>query len=106
MPITESVIPHPILRELTEAAEFIRTLYKSRPRAGIVLGSGLGNLSSEIEVEKEIAYPDIPHFPVSTVEGHQGKLIFGKLNGRPIVVLSGRFHYYEGYPADQVVYPI
>ncbi len=106
MPVTESAIAHPILRELNEAVEFIRTKCAGRPRVGIVLGSGLGNLSSEIEVEKEIAYPDIPHFPVSTVEGHHGKLVFGKLSGRDVVVLSGRFHYYEGYSPEQVVFPI
>ena len=99
-------MPHPIIQELTEATDFIRTVYKGKPRVGIVLGSGLGNLSREIEVEKEIAYSDIPHFPVSTVEGHHGKLVFGKLSGREVVVLSGRFHYYEGYSPSQVVFPI
>lgn len=94
------------MRELTEATDFIRTLYNRSPKVGIVLGSGLGNLAREIEVDEEIPYSDIPHFPVSTVEGHHGKLIFGKLNGREVVVLSGRFHYYEGYSPAQVVFPI
>jgi purine-nucleoside phosphorylase len=97
---------NPIIRELTEATDFIRTLYNRSPRVGIVLGSGLGNLATEIEVDEEIPYADIPHFPVSTVEGHHGKLIFGKLNGREVVVLSGRLHYYEGYSPAQVVFPI
>lgn len=66
----------------------------------------MGNLSSEIEVEKEIPYGEIPHFPLSTVEGHKGKLVFGSLNGKRVVVLSGRFHYYEGYSPAQVVFPI
>lgn len=66
----------------------------------------MSNLSREIEIEKEIPYGDIPHFPISTVEGHQGRLIFGRLNDKQVVILSGRFHYYEGYSAQQVVYPI
>ncbi|WP_431215190.1 hypothetical protein ACQ86N_10990 [Puia sp. P3] len=86
-----------ILQQIEEAVRSIRAVYSVSPRIGIVLGSGLGNLAQEIVAEKEIAYTDIPHFPVSTVEGHQGKLIFGTLNGQPVAVLSGRFHYYEGY---------
>ena len=95
-----------ILQQIEEAVHSIRSVYAGRPRVGIVLGSGLGNLSREITVEKEIAYTDIPHFPVSTVEGHQGKLIFGELSGKPVAVLSGRFHFYEGYTPAQVVFPI
>ena len=95
-----------ILQQIEEAVRSIRTIYSLKPRIGIVLGSGLGNLAQEIVAEKEIAYTDIPHFPVSTVEGHQGKLIFGTLNGQPVAVLSGRFHYYEGYSPEQVVFPI
>jgi purine-nucleoside phosphorylase len=70
------------------------------------LGSGLGNLAGEIEVEKEIDYDQIPHFPSSTVEGHHGKLIFGKLSGKRVAAMAGRFHYYEGYTPDQVAYPV
>jgi len=96
-----------IIGELKETVTFIRSVHTGAiPRVGIVLGSGLGNLSREIMVEKEIPYEDIPHFPVSTVEGHQGKMIFGRLNGKQVVVLSGRFHYYEGYTPAQVVFPI
>ena len=73
---------------------------------GIVLGSGLGNFTEEIEIEKEIDYSDIPNFPVSTVEGHKGKLIFGNLSGKKIVCMGGRFHYYEGYSSEEVVFPI
>jgi purine-nucleoside phosphorylase len=95
-----------IVQQIEETVRYIRTVCLTEPAAGIILGSGLGNLSREIRVEKEIAYADIPHFPVSTVEGHQGKLIFGSLDGKPVVVLSGRFHFYEGYSPAQVVYPI
>jgi purine-nucleoside phosphorylase len=73
---------------------------------GIVLGSGLGNLVKEMQVEKEIEYDAIPHFPVSTVEGHHGKLIMGELGGKKIVCMAGRFHFYEGYSAAEVAYPI
>jgi purine-nucleoside phosphorylase len=95
-----------ILQEIEEAVRYIRSVYAGQPRVGIILGSGLGNLSREIKVELEIAYTDIPHFPVSTVEGHQGKLIFGTLSGKPVAVLSGRFHFYEGYTPAQVVFPV
>lgn len=105
-PFYTSDMKHTIIRELEETTQFIRTLYAGNPTIGIVLGSGLGNLSSEIEVDEEIPYGDIPNFPVSTVEGHEGKLIFGRLSGKQVVVLSGRFHYYEGYTPQQVVFPI
>jgi purine-nucleoside phosphorylase len=95
-----------ILQQIEETVKAIRGLSGASPKVGIVLGSGLGNLSTEIRVEREISYTDIPHFPVSTVEGHHGKLIFGTLNGHAVVTLSGRFHYYEGYAPEQVVFPI
>ena len=95
-----------ILQQIEETVKAIRSVYKEAPRVGIVLGSGLGNLTSEITVEQELSYTEIPHFPVSTVEGHQGKLIFGSIAGKRVVILSGRFHYYEGYSPEQVVYPI
>lgn len=75
------------------------------PRVAIVLGSGLGGLTKQMEIIDEIPYTDIPNFPVSTVPGHKGTLIFGKLNGIEVVVLNGRFHYYEGYSMDVVTYP-
>ena len=93
-------------KQFEETAKFLKKEYKSIPQVGIVLGSGLGNFVQEIEVEKEVAYEDIPHFPVSTVEGHKGKLIFGKLSGKNVVAMAGRFHYYEGYEAQDVVFPI
>lgn len=95
-----------IMRQLKEAVKFLQKKYPQRPEVGIVLGTGLGKFSEEVEIEKEIAYKDIPHFPVSTVEGHKGKLIFGNLRGRKIVCMAGRFHFYEGYDAEEVVFPV
>ena len=92
--------------QIKETASFIRKLYSDTPTIGIVLGSGLGNLAGEIAVEKEIAYDSLPNFPVSTVEGHHGKLIFGTLGGKKVVCMAGRFHYYEGYTAAEVAFPI
>src|SRR5438552_1639733 len=94
------------MKELKEAVKFLGKKYKHKPEVGIVLGTGLGKFAGEIQVEEEIDYSDIPHFPVSTVIGHKGKLIFGKHNGKKIVLMSGRFHFYEGYSSDQVVFPI
>jgi purine-nucleoside phosphorylase len=94
------------LKDLKETVKFLRKQYKKVPVVGIVLGSGLGNFVKEIEIEKEVPYEDIPNFPVSTVEGHTGKLIFGKLGGKTVVAMAGRFHYYEGYQAQEVVYPV
>ena len=95
-----------MMEKINEATAFIKTIYPQQPAVGIVLGSGLGTFTKEIKIEKEIAYGDIPHFPVSTVEGHSGKLIFGELRGKKVVAMSGRFHYYEGYSAEQIVFPI
>jgi purine-nucleoside phosphorylase len=92
--------------QLQETCTFIKAHCSTIPVVGIVLGSGLGNLAGEINVEKEIAYTDIPHFPVSTVKGHQGKLIFGELGGKQVVAMAGRFHFYEGYSPQQLIYPI
>ena len=94
------------MKDLKETVRFLKKQYKHIPQVGIVLGSGLGQFVEEIEVEKEVAYEDIPNFPVSTVEGHKGKLIFGKLGGKTVIAMAGRFHYYEGYEAQEVVYPI
>ena len=95
-----------IIQKIKESTEYIFQRTTIRPQVGIVLGSGLGNLTNEITVETEISYDDIPHFPVSTVEGHHGKLIFGMLGGKRIVAMAGRFHFYEGYNAAEVAYPI
>ncbi len=95
-----------MLKEITEAVHFIKSKYNIKPSVGIVLGSGLGSFTGEIEIECEISYADIPHFPVSTVEGHNGQLIFGNLLGKKVVAMAGRFHYYEGYTTQNVVFPI
>ena len=92
--------------QLKETTDFIQSLYTEKPQIGIILGSGLGNLVKEIIIEKEISYADIPHFPVSTVEGHSGKLLLGNINGKKVAVMAGRFHYYEGYTPQQVAYPV
>jgi purine-nucleoside phosphorylase len=95
-----------VIQQLQETTAFIRKEIKVAPAIGIVLGSGLGNFTAEMEIDKEIPYGDIPHFPVSTVEGHSGKLIFGELGGKQVVAMAGRFHFYEGYTPQQVIYPI
>ena len=94
------------MAKINEAVNFIKSQYATAPQVGIVLGSGLGNFGKEIKIEKEIPYGDIPHFPVSTVEGHSGKLLFGEIGGKKIVAMAGRFHFYEGYTAQQVVFPV
>ncbi len=93
-------------QKLIEATAFLKPFATANPKTGVILGSGLGNFTKEIVVEKEIAYEDIPHFPVSTVEGHHGKLIFGFIAGKPIIAMAGRFHLYEGYAPEEVVFPI
>jgi purine-nucleoside phosphorylase len=97
---------HSVIDQLNETVAFIREKYAIKPETGIVLGSGLGNFLGELDIEASISYNDIPHFPVSTVEGHDGKMVFGEMNGKKVVVMAGRFHYYEGYSAEEVVYPI
>ena len=92
--------------QLQETVAFIQGLVSNKASIGIILGSGLGNLSDDIICEKEISYNDIPHFPVSTVQGHKGRLIFGELGGKKVWVMAGRFHYYEGYTPQQVAYPV
>ena len=94
------------MQKIHEAVAYIKNIINAEPVAGIVLGSGLGNFAEEIKVKHEIAYGDIPHFPVSTVEGHKGKLIFGELSGKKVIAMAGRFHFYEGYPIQDIVFPI
>jgi purine-nucleoside phosphorylase len=96
----------PLMTQLNETASFIKSKINSTANTAIILGSGLGNLSKEIQIDFAIEYHEIPHFPVSTVEGHKGRLILGTLNGKKVWVMEGRFHFYEGYQAEQVVYPI
>ncbi len=76
------------------------------PQVGIILGSGIGCILDVLEVSAEIEYAAIPHFPVTTVKGHDGKLVFGTLGGKPVVVMAGRFHYYEGYSMEEVTFPV
>ncbi|MDO9156082.1 MAG: purine-nucleoside phosphorylase, partial [Sediminibacterium sp.] len=95
-----------LMSQLEETNAFIQSRVSSKAEIGIILGSGLGNLSSEIKVEASIPYSEIPHFPVSTVEGHGGSLILGELSGKKVWVMSGRFHFYEGYTAQQVTFPV
>ena len=96
----------PLMTHLHETTNFIQSKVKETATTAIILGSGLGNLATKIEVDFEIPYKDIPHFPISTVEGHKGRLILGSLNGKRVWVMEGRFHFYEGYTPDQVVYPV
>ncbi len=92
--------------EVDAAAKAIRSVSTLEPAIGIILGTGLGALVSEIEVDHVIDYVDLPHFPVSTVESHQGKLIIGRLGGVPVYACQGRFHLYEGYTAREVTFPV
>lgn len=95
-----------MIDKLNNTIKFIREQTDHVPEFGIVLGTGLGGLAKEINVECAISYEEIPSFPVSTVESHSGKLIFGELGGRRVVAMQGRFHYYEGYSMQEVTYPI
>ncbi|MEN3041552.1 MAG: purine-nucleoside phosphorylase [Bacteroidia bacterium] len=89
-----------------ETLEYIRRYFQGEVEVGIVLGTGLGRLAEAIEKEHQLAYNFIPHFPISTVESHFGRLIFGRLGGKRVVAMQGRFHYYEGYNMYQITYPI
>lgn len=91
---------------IKETADFVRSQVTDLPKIAIILGTGLGDLVNQMEVTKEIDYHVIPNFPVSTVEGHSGKLIFGTLGGKYIMAMQGRFHYYEGYDMKQVTFPV
>ncbi|MGB1039904.1 MAG: purine-nucleoside phosphorylase [Flavobacteriales bacterium] len=95
-----------MLEQIKQTAEFLKNKVNQEYQVGIILGTGLGGLVSEIEIEFSFDYEEIPNFPVSTVEGHSGKLIFGKLGGKKVVALQGRFHYYEGYSMNEVVFPV
>jgi purine-nucleoside phosphorylase len=95
-----------MLKKIQETTDFLKKRVSRRPEVGIVLGTGLGNLATQITEREEIAYEDIPNFPVSTVEGHKGKLIIGMLGNNLVLAMQGRFHYYEGYDMKQVTFPI
>lgn len=94
------------LEKIKETAAFIEEKVVELPDTGVILGTGLGDLVNHIEIKNELDYKDIPNFPVSTVEGHSGKLIFGLLGGKYIMAMQGRFHYYEGYDMKQVTFPV
>jgi len=96
----------PLRKQIDEALKVIRATTKSEPSIGIILGTGLGGLADEIDKEAGIDYGSIPHFPLSTVESHRGKLIFGTLAGKRVVAMQGRFHYYEAYSLQQVTFPV
>lgn len=95
-----------MLEKIKEASDYIISQGADQPIIGIVLGTGLGNLATQIDAEKVIEYIDIPHFPVSTVESHSGKLIYGNLSGKKVIAMQGRFHYYEGYSGAEMTFPI
>jgi purine-nucleoside phosphorylase len=92
--------------QIQEAIKFIQTKTNFQPKFGIILGTGLSDLINDIEIICKIPYGEIPHFPVSTVASHKGKLVFGTLDNVPIVAMAGRFHYYEGYSMKQVTFPV
>ena len=95
-----------MLEQIKETAAWIKEHTQMRPRTAIVLGTGLGHLAEEIDIVDEFPYQDIPNFPISTVEGHSGKLIFGRLGGKDVMALQGRFDFYEGYNMKQVTFPV
>ena len=95
-----------MLEKIQETAAFLKAKMQTHPETAIILGTGLGSLVHEITDKYEISYKDIPNFPLSTVEGHSGKLIFGKLGGKDILAMQGRFHFYEGYSMQQVTFPV
>jgi len=94
------------ISKINEAVAFIRDRHANLVEVGVILGSGLGGFIEHVEISIDIPYTEIPHFPVSTVEGHSGKLILGKVGDKTVVVMAGRFHYYEGYTALEVVFPV
>ncbi|MFN4082890.1 MAG: purine-nucleoside phosphorylase [Bacteroidia bacterium] len=93
-------------QQIIESADFLKKQITHQPEIGIILGTGLGSLVNEVLVQTQISYESIPHFPVSTVESHKGKLLFGTIHNKQVVVMQGRFHYYEGYSLQQVTFPV
>jgi len=92
--------------QIQETKVFLQSRTHLTPQIGIILGSGLGRLTDAVDISVSIPYAEIPHFPQSTVEGHAGRLIFGKLGGKPVLMMAGRFHYYEGYSATEISFPV
>jgi len=97
---------HELAGQVAEAVGVIRQQWSGNPRAGIILGTGLGSVAGEIEVEAQFDYESIPHFPRSTSVGHTGQLVCGRLQGLPVVAMEGRFHAYEGYTYQQITFPV
>ncbi len=95
-----------MLEKIKETTEYLEFKVAFKPEVGIILGTGLGGLVDEIEIHQTIPYESIPNFPVSTVDGHHGQLIFGTMSGRKIVAMQGRFHYYEGYTMQEITFPV
>lgn len=95
-----------LTEKINETLEVIRKHTGENYPVGIILGTGLGGLVKEIQIKHKIDYAELPHFPLSTVESHKGKLIFGKINGKNVVAMQGRFHFYEGYTMQQITYPV
>ncbi|MCP3928872.1 MAG: purine-nucleoside phosphorylase [Bacteroidetes bacterium] len=95
-----------LYQQIQESIHFLKSKTSFQPRFGIILGTGMGNLTDEIDIVTSIDYRDIPHFPESTVQSHKGKLIFGYLADQPIVAMAGRFHHYEGYSMKQITFPV
>jgi purine-nucleoside phosphorylase len=95
-----------MIKNILETAEFLRTKGFEKPEIGIILGTGLGQMVHEIEIEVQVSYNHIPNFPTATVEFHKGKLIYGTLEGKKVVVMQGRFHIYEGYTLQDVTFPV
>lgn len=94
------------MKQIREAVDFIKTHKYTSPKTGIILGTGLGGLLKNCQVELSIPYKEIPHFPEATVESHQGQLIFAQIENKPVIIMQGRFHYYEGYDAKQITFPV
>ena len=94
------------MEKLKEAVSFLKSKGIEKPEVGIILGTGLGRLADDVNVETTLDYKDIPHFPVSTVEFHSGKLLYGELGGKKVLVMNGRFHFYEGYTLQEVTFPV
>lgn len=95
-----------MLKKIKDTVDYINKKISAKPLVGIILGSGLGQLADEIEVTVRIPYEEIPNFPISTIKGHQGQLIFGRINGAEVVAMQGRFHFYEGYTMQEVTFPV
>ncbi|MFH1009683.1 MAG: purine-nucleoside phosphorylase [bacterium] len=95
-----------LLDKIKQTSDFLRSRIKREPTVGIILGTGLGGLANDIEIEGTIPYQEIPNFPLSTVEFHAGKLHFGTLSGKQVMAMQGRFHYYEGYSMQEITFPV